>query len=128
MEDKIDKITKEILSYSHLELSDPLFNNTVMKQIAIESHRKLKHKLFLLFLFIGSIIALSGLLVIRIFHIDLFYFFLNPGKFSEPFYLTIRSILGNIPESEYLILPIALLFVIGKLINEKLTYNSVKSI
>jgi hypothetical protein len=117
MEDNIDKITKELLSNSRLELSNPMFNSEIMAKIAVEADRKLKRKIYLSFLFIAVIILSAAFLVIRIFNIDPLHPALNPGKFPGLSYLII--ILEGILRNEYLILPLILLLGIRKFIDTR---------
>ena len=123
MENNIDKISRAIIVNSKLELPDTSFDIKVVKQIAVELQRKLRQKLFFLFLFIGAMLASSGYYVIRIFHINLKQPVVGSGGISDPILNSFRVIINVIIENEYLIFPLLLVLIIRRLVEMRLKYS-----
>jgi hypothetical protein len=120
MKNDINKIAKDILTDSKLELTNPQFNSMILSEISINLERKARRKIFIVFIFILLMIGIAVCLVIRIFNIDVFKQVVGSDSPST----SLSGLTEIIRENEYFILPILLFLIVKKIISPGVKYSN----
>ncbi len=90
MDDNLDRLTRDMMSKSRLELFDPLLSHKIMIQIAEEARQKMKRKFLLIYTFVSAIILAAGILVVQILKVDTLQL-ASTFEMSSKIFLTIFS-------------------------------------
>jgi hypothetical protein len=117
----IDKLTKALMTDSRMTLTNPGFDDMVMKQVLLESDRQLNRKLLLRNIMIFTVIELlifALLLVLLLWFPGLVYF-TTAIKYS----MTIFQKIGNLAiEYDYLIFSFILVWLLDMRMNRKMAF------
>jgi hypothetical protein len=113
----IDKLTKKLMAESNLKLINPIFDDTVMKKILLESQKlKNQKKLLLNFLiFTGTELAVLALMLVLLLYFPGLDFFVSSIKNSMEIFHTIGKLAIDY---DYLIISSIVVFVLDRVINK----------
>jgi hypothetical protein len=97
----IDRLTKDILKNSYLEVADPDFDKTIMKKVLRESRKQCILQNFLMCTLVFAFVDTIILFVIWFFRLDVFNIALWPGKISHELLLHIGKIRDSILQNGF---------------------------
>jgi hypothetical protein len=109
----IDKITKDILKQSYVEISYPDFNQAVMKKVSRESRKqRIVQNLLLCFSVFVAVDSLI-LLVYWLLGLNIFNIAINPESIYQSSYSFIDSVKESILQSKYFVYIFILIFMLA---------------
>jgi hypothetical protein len=119
----IDKLSKDILKQSYIEVSDPGFNQIVMKKVLREDRKQQIRQNLLMCFFAFVAIDVLILLVFWLLGLNAFEIAIRSESISQNLFLLIDKIKDSILYNRYIgyiFLPIVLLAMIGLIAESKI--------
>lgn len=121
----IDRVMKDMLADSCLELSHPDFNRLIMKKILLEKQRKIKRQILMSGILLGIVIEGFTFFMIRTQHplnINTFNLGFRIHTFVHEILINVDKSGGWFIENTYFILPLIVIIVFKKIIETSLKY------
>ncbi len=119
----IDKITKNILNKSRMEITDPGFSRMVMNKIMIEERKKIFTRNILSLCFILGIVAIYIYLFLQSLQINNIDFATLLSNLGHEILTGIEKTAAWIIENEYFILPVIVILIFKKIIDSRVKYS-----
>jgi hypothetical protein len=118
-----DKLTKDWMSDSKLNISNPIFDDLVMKQILVEASKQNERKTLLtnILIFTGIELVIFAFLFILLIYFNGSNYFTSAIKSS----LQVFQHIGNLAiRYDYLILSFIIVGILDRLMNKKTTVSA----
>lgn len=119
----IDKITKNILDKSRMEITDPGFSEMVMNKIMIEERKKIFTRNILSWFFIVLTVTVFIYLSMQILQVNNIDVAALLSSLGHEIFTGIEKAAAWIIESEYFILPVIIILLFKKIIDSRMKYS-----